>query len=274
MQHCFLLFRKSLRFLGSAMGIAIANRKNRCDFGALSNQGYDLCKQEGPNKVTEIGRNWKGPSKWDKPVSAKICSVLRLSAKICGFLQKSALPTCCNAQEKQQSAKICKNLQKRTASLAPFVPFRLSLSFPLEKKWLKSEFGADPSVPPRRHPKKKQGYITPPKRGTTLPQRKRRLWASPNIKAFRLHPPVDHCRGYWGPPPLPLPQYPPKLRPCGGVKQCRLVILRFLLIYNVLGSQDTQVLGKTAWKTSLPDPFLCAHQMLVKLGFESSVPKC
>ena len=24
------------RFLGSAMGIAIANRKNRCDFGALS----------------------------------------------------------------------------------------------------------------------------------------------------------------------------------------------------------------------------------------------
>ena len=36
MQHCFLLSQKSLRFLGSAMGIAIANRKNRCDFGALS----------------------------------------------------------------------------------------------------------------------------------------------------------------------------------------------------------------------------------------------
>ena len=35
MQHCFLLFQKSLQFLGSAMGIAIANRKNRCDFGAL-----------------------------------------------------------------------------------------------------------------------------------------------------------------------------------------------------------------------------------------------
>ena len=35
MQHCFLLSRKSLRFLGSTMGIAIANRKNRCDFGAL-----------------------------------------------------------------------------------------------------------------------------------------------------------------------------------------------------------------------------------------------
>ena len=27
------------RFLGSAMGIAIANRKNRCDFGALSPSG-------------------------------------------------------------------------------------------------------------------------------------------------------------------------------------------------------------------------------------------
>ena len=31
-----LLSQKSLRFLGSAMGLAIANRKNRCDFGALS----------------------------------------------------------------------------------------------------------------------------------------------------------------------------------------------------------------------------------------------
>ena len=36
MQHCFLLSWKSLRFLGSTMGIAIANRKNRCDFGVLS----------------------------------------------------------------------------------------------------------------------------------------------------------------------------------------------------------------------------------------------
>ena len=30
-----LLSEILLRFLGSAMGIAIANRKNRCDFGAL-----------------------------------------------------------------------------------------------------------------------------------------------------------------------------------------------------------------------------------------------
>ena len=38
MQHCFLLSWKSLRFLGSAMGIVIANHKNRCDFGALSSR--------------------------------------------------------------------------------------------------------------------------------------------------------------------------------------------------------------------------------------------
>ena len=39
MQHCFLLSRKSLRFLGSAMGTASANRKNHCDFGALCKSG-------------------------------------------------------------------------------------------------------------------------------------------------------------------------------------------------------------------------------------------
>ena len=39
--QCNIAFssRKSLRFLGSAMGIAIANRKNRCDFGALRCRG-------------------------------------------------------------------------------------------------------------------------------------------------------------------------------------------------------------------------------------------
>ena len=47
MQHCFLLSRKSLLFLGSAMGIAITNRKNRCDFGALS-FCETLCGISGP----------------------------------------------------------------------------------------------------------------------------------------------------------------------------------------------------------------------------------
>ena len=35
MQHCFFLSPKSLAISGSAMAITIANRKNRCDFGAL-----------------------------------------------------------------------------------------------------------------------------------------------------------------------------------------------------------------------------------------------
>ena len=35
------------RFLGSAMGIAIANRKNRCDFGALRHQRFQLGNPRG-----------------------------------------------------------------------------------------------------------------------------------------------------------------------------------------------------------------------------------
>ena len=84
MQHCFLLSRKSLRFLESAVGIAIANRKNRCDFGALRrNVNRDLkakclfrCMMASENNVCyvtlmSIHRNelknhvcnaiWKGP---------------------------------------------------------------------------------------------------------------------------------------------------------------------------------------------------------------------
>ena len=62
---------------------------------------------------------------------AKICGLLRFSAKICGFLQKSALPKCCDSQEKRKSAKNSENLRK-TANLAPFVPFSLSLLLPLD----------------------------------------------------------------------------------------------------------------------------------------------
>ena len=59
------------------------------------------------------------------------CENLRFSAKICGFLRFSAPPKCCNSQEKRKSAKISENLRK-TANLAPFVPFSLSpSSFPL-----------------------------------------------------------------------------------------------------------------------------------------------
>ena len=50
MQHCFLLSRKLLRFQGSAMGIAIANRKNRCGFGALR------CWRTTPPSTSHFGR--------------------------------------------------------------------------------------------------------------------------------------------------------------------------------------------------------------------------
>ena len=37
-----------------------------------------------------LGARQKGDSKWEKPVSAKICGFLRFPAKICGFLRFSA----------------------------------------------------------------------------------------------------------------------------------------------------------------------------------------
>ena len=61
------------------------------------------------------------------------CEKLRFPAKSavsCGFPRKSAPPKCCNSQEKRKSAKISENL-RQTANLAPFVPFSLSLLFPL-----------------------------------------------------------------------------------------------------------------------------------------------
>ena len=87
----------------------------------------------------------KGQTKWDKPVSAKICGFLRFPAKICGFLRTSAVscgflrtsapPKCYNSQEKRKSAKISENLRK-TADSARFVPFSLSLSIPLDLRLL------------------------------------------------------------------------------------------------------------------------------------------
>ena len=56
------------------------------------------------------------------------CEIPRFSANICGFLPKSAPPKCCNSQEE---AKISQH-QRKSADLAPFVPFSLSLSIPLD----------------------------------------------------------------------------------------------------------------------------------------------
>ena len=49
-----------------------------------------------------------------------------------------------------------------------------------------------------------------------------------------------------------------RVEPLWGVKQGRFVIFRFPLFCSVWGSQDTQMLGKTARKTSLSYPALCA----------------
>ena len=81
-----------------------------------------------------IGQNSKGQTEWNKRVSAKICGFLSFSAKIRGFLRKSAPPKCFPFQEK---AKICKN-QRKTANLASHVPFSLS---PLIKLFLGKSYG-------------------------------------------------------------------------------------------------------------------------------------
>ena len=62
--------------------------------------------------------------------SAVSCDFLRKSALSCGFLRNSALPKCCSSQEKRKSAKI----SEKTANLAPFVPFSLSLLIPQLRK--------------------------------------------------------------------------------------------------------------------------------------------
>ena len=94
MQRCFLLSRKSLRFLGSATGIVIANRKNRCDFGALSlkpNQGSrrlsvistDICfkcSRVHKSDIAKGGSSLKGCpesriSKTFSPMALQRCNV-------------------------------------------------------------------------------------------------------------------------------------------------------------------------------------------------------
>ena len=65
MQHCFPLSRKSLRFLGSATGIAIANRKNRCNFGAVSSETFALVfyyRHIELNPCNQVTIGWPGQS--------------------------------------------------------------------------------------------------------------------------------------------------------------------------------------------------------------------
>ena len=77
-----------------------------------------------PSRTTSAKR--QGDSKWEKPVSAKICGFLRFPAKICGFQRFSAqicdsqIPWFTERAENQRkSAKICENVR--------FLPFAVSL---------------------------------------------------------------------------------------------------------------------------------------------------
>ena len=66
-----------------------------------------------------VGARQKGDSKWEKPVSAKICGFcgfLRKSAVSCGFLRKSATP---KSLDLQSEPKISENLQKSAKMCVP-----------------------------------------------------------------------------------------------------------------------------------------------------------
>ena len=68
--------KRSMRFLGSAMGIAIANRKNRCDFGALS---------------SKIALTKARLLKHDFPVHGLVLLFLGLSVSLVFFLLRNSL---------------------------------------------------------------------------------------------------------------------------------------------------------------------------------------
>ena len=75
----------------------------------------------------QIGARQKGDSKWEKPVSAKICG---FPAKICGFLRFSAricdsrIPWFTERAENQgKSAKICENVRSGSGFSLLLSPF-------------------------------------------------------------------------------------------------------------------------------------------------------
>ena len=72
--------------------------------------------QMGDWAMPLVGARQKGDSKWEKPVSAKICGFLRFPAKICGFLRKSATP---KSLDLQSEPKISENLQKSAKMCVP-----------------------------------------------------------------------------------------------------------------------------------------------------------
>ena len=87
-------------------------------------------------KTRVLGARQKGDSKWEKPVSAKICGFLRFPAKICGFLWFSA--QICDSQSpsfteraenQRKSAKICENVRSGSGFSLLLSPFWRALMF-------------------------------------------------------------------------------------------------------------------------------------------------
>ena len=86
------------------------------DYGTTPSPGVcnDTNLNESPRE--QVGARRKGDSKWEKPVSAKICGFLRFPAKICGFLRFSATP---KSLDLQSEPKISENLQKSAKMCVP-----------------------------------------------------------------------------------------------------------------------------------------------------------
>ena len=96
----------------------MAHRLNRADLSAPKSQRFLRFAIAMPIVADprNLGARQKGDSKWEKPVSAKICGFLRLPAKICGFLRKSAPP---KSLDLQSEPKISENLQKSAKMCFP-----------------------------------------------------------------------------------------------------------------------------------------------------------
>ena len=115
--------RQSSRQNGQKRNLLISG--NRCaeipEFFESKDSGTTQCRPvvtryrstlPGRLSPPSVGARQKGDSKWEKPVSAKICGFLRLPAKICGscgFLRKSATP---KSLDLQSELKISENLRK------------------------------------------------------------------------------------------------------------------------------------------------------------------
>ena len=92
-----------------------------------------MLHESGPRG--SIGARQKGDSKWEKPVSAKICGFLRFPAKICGFLRFSV--QICDSQIPWFTER-AENLRK-CAFRVRFLPFAVSLLARPDSRWWKLE---------------------------------------------------------------------------------------------------------------------------------------